>query len=247
MRTTLTAAVCALSAVTLAACSGTTSGKSGPDAQAIFPAAHSSAKHSPSAVPSPYPTAGRPTQSPGGVSSTSAAQRDVDRVLLTARQLGSGFVQAADAAPSALPCTPTAPPVDDQVRHVEKGNVVFVDDVAGEQVSEQIYVYSTVADAQRHERIVQAGLACARGVMQGARVRIAGPTDIHGKLAERNDTAQGWAVETAQVSGVLVAVRIHAVLVQFAVVAENGSAPDIDAKQVVETGLKNILRAVASS
>jgi hypothetical protein len=166
-------------------------------------------------------------------------------VLLTARQLGSGFVQASDAAPSALPCTPDTPPVDDQVRHVEKGNAVFVDDVAGVQVSEQIYVYSAVADAQRHERIVRAGLGCDHGTMQGAQVSIAGPSDIHSQLPERNDTAQAWVVKTAQVSGVLVAVRIHAVVVQFAVVAENGPSPDIDAEQVVETGLKNILSAVS--
>src|SRR6185312_1574833 len=142
MRTTLTVAICAVSAVTLAACSGTTDGSSGPGSHAIFPAAHSSATHSPSAVPSPYPTSARPTRSPAESSSTSASQRDVDRVLLTAHQLGSDFVRASDDAPSALPCTPSAPPVDDQIRHVEKGNVVFVDDVAGTQVSEQVYVYS---------------------------------------------------------------------------------------------------------
>lgn len=246
MRTTLFAAVCALSVVTLAACAGTTDGAGRPRAHAISPAAQTSSAHSSStALPSPYPTGGRSSQSPSGAPSTSAAQRDVDRVLLTAHQLGSGFVRAADDAPSALPCTPDAPPVDDQVTHVEKGNAVYVDDVAGVQVSEQIYVYSAVADAQRHERIVGAGLACAHGTMQGAPVNIAGPSDIHAQLPERNDTAQAWVVKTAQVSGVLVAVRIHAVMVQFAVVAENGTSPDIDAKQVVEAGLENILRAVS--
>jgi hypothetical protein len=175
------------------------------------------------------------------------AQRDVDRVLLTAAQLGPGFVRAANSAPSALPCTPDGAPVDDQVSHVEKGNIVFVDDVAGVQVSEQVYVYGTVADARRHEHVVHVGLACTHGTMQGAPVTIAGPSDVGARLSERHDTAEAWVVKTAQVSGVLVAVRIHAVVVQFAIVAENGSSPDLDAQHVVETGLKNILAAVARS
>ncbi|HEY2296088.1 MAG TPA: hypothetical protein VGH43_00050 [Jatrophihabitans sp.] len=139
---------------------------------------------------------------------------------------------------------PDAAPVDDQVSHVEKGDTVFVDDVAGVQVSEQVYVYGAVADARRHEHIVHVGLACAHGTMQGAPVTIAGPSEVGARLSERNDTAEAWVVKTARVSGVLVAVRIHAV-VQFAIVAENGCSPDLDARHVVETGLKNILTAGA--
>jgi hypothetical protein len=246
MRTTLSATICAagcaLTTFAATACSGTTHGVGGPRAHPVFPVAHTSAAHSPSAHPSPFPTAhasAEPTTSSPG------AQRDVDRVLLTADQLGSGFVRAADAAPAALPCTPGAPPVDDQVAHVEKGNTVFVDDVAGVQVSEQVYVYRGVSDALRHEHVVHAGLACSRGSMQGAQVDITGPTDVGAQLPERHDSAEAWVVKTAQVTGVLVAVRIHAVVVQFAIVAEDGAKPDLDAQHVVEVGLKNILRAVA--
>jgi hypothetical protein len=168
---------------------------------------------------------------------------DVRRVLLGAAEIGAGFVRADNDGPAPLPCTPHDPPVDDQVRHVEKGGVVYVNDVQGVQVSEQVYVYDSTAAAVRHQRIAEKGLACTHGTLDGRPITVLGPSDVRSQLRERSQAAEVWVVKTDQVSGALIAVRIHAVVIQFAVVAEKGASSNVDAKQVVETGLAKITAA----
>jgi hypothetical protein len=242
MRTTLTTVAVLATAVAVAACSSATAGSAHHPVR-VSPVAKTTAAPSsaPSSRPAPYPSpthSSHPTTSPTGNS-------DVERALLVASDLGDGFAAAAPDKPSSLPCTPDRPPVDDQVRHVEKGNAVFVDDIAAEQVSEQIYVYGSVADALRHQTIVTDGLACRHGTMGGAAVTVLGPSDVRRQLSQHPDAAKVWIVRTAQVSGALVAVRLHAVMVQFAVVAQNGNESQLNVKQVVEAGLTKIL-AVAN-
>jgi hypothetical protein len=174
---------------------------------------------------------------------TSAADAQVSALLLTAGEVGRGFLPAEDDPPSPLPCTPDRPAVDDQVHHVAKGGAVYVDDMAGLQFSEHIYVYRSVGDALRHERAVERGLACRTGRLPSGPVSIEGPVDVGAELAPRHDVAEAWSVHTAQVTGSLIAVRIHAVVVQFAFLARPDVTPTIDAKQVVVAGLKKLLAA----
>lgn len=243
MRATLTTVTVA-AAVVLAACSTATSGAPH-HVPRLSPAAHTTAASAPhasrSAPASPYPSA-TPT---AALTSTSSGASDVDRALLVASDLGAEFAAAEPDKPATLPCTPNRPPVDDQVRHVEKGNAVFVDDIAGEQVSEQIYVYGSTGDALRHENILEAGLGCRHGVLAGSAVTVLGPSDVRRQLSQRPDSAKVWIIRTDQVTGALVAVRLHAVMVQFAVVAQNGDEADLDVKKVVQAGLTKIL-AVAN-
>ncbi len=227
MRATLTAAVAIGAAVALTACSATTNGSTGNSHR-----------------PAPYPT--KTAASSSSPPPSLPADSHLERALLTARDLGRGFVRTQDDPPAALPCTPTAPPVDDQVRHVEKGGAVFVDDMGGVQVSEQVYVYGAVADAQRHESIDEAGLGCARGRLGTTPVKVTGPVDLRSRLGRRADSAHAWGVQTTQFSGALIAVRIHAVVVQFAIVAEAGSTAHIDAQQIVQTAVHKVFVAATN-
>jgi hypothetical protein len=239
MHAPLITGAAAAAAAALTACSTATSGTTH-HATRLSPAARTSAATH-TAAASPYPSStppADPVSTPGGGS-------DVDRALLVASDLGDGFAAAAPDKPASLPCKPDRPPVDDQVRHVEKGDAVFVDDIAGEQVSEQIYVYHSVAEALRHEAIVEAGLGCRHGTMGRSAVTVLGPSDVQRQLSQRPDSAKVWIVRTDQVSGALVAVRLHAVMVQFAVVAQNGNESQLDVKKLIEAGLTKIL-AVAN-
>ena len=251
MRSTLTAAAAALSALALAACSSATAGVAQRDPfRAHSPAPHAvrhtaaPASRTPaSSAPAPYPSTtapSRPVASSGASSGAPSGASDVDRALLVASDLGSGYAATTPDAPAALPCTPDRPPVDDQVRHVEKGNAVYVDDIAGSQVSEQIYVYRAPAQALRHQAVLDAGLSCRHGSLQGQPVTVLGPSDVRGQLRLHTDSAQVWIVHTGQFSGALVALRIHAVVVQFAVVARDGAESHLDVKKVVVAGLTKL-------
>ena len=192
--------------------------------------------------PAPYPSKAAAT----AASTAPAAQSGIERVLVTAHDLGRGFVRAQPDAPASLPCTPNDPPVDDQVHHVNKSDAVFVNDLGGVQVSEQVYAYGSVADARRHESIDEHGLACARGRFGTTPVTVTGPDDLHGRLGDYSDTAEAWGIKTARFSGAMIAVRIHAVMVQFAIVAETGSTANVDARHIVEVGVRKVLTAATT-
>lgn len=227
MRARLTAALGACAAVALTACS-TSSGDS------------ATGSHR----PAPYPS--RSTTPNMSASTAPSGESAVGHMLVTAHDLGRGFVSAQPDAPAALPCTPTDPTVDAQVHHIDKGEAVFVNDLGGVQVSEQIYVYGSISDAQRHESIDDRGLACAQGRLGSTPVTVSGPIDLHSRLGEYSDSAQAWGVKTARFSAAMVAVRIHAVVVQFAIVAETGAQSSIDTRQIVAAGVHKVLAAVAT-
>jgi hypothetical protein len=238
MRPVLTTVTALAAAAALAACSSATVGKG------AFATERPPASHSRSVTPAPFPSSTQvsPSAPPTSIAPNTVANA-VDAAMLAAGEIGPGFVPVPDDPPSPLPCTPNRPPVDDQIGHVEKGDVVFVDRSGTVQVSEQVYVYGSVAGAQRHQQIVETGLACRKGTLAGGggEVTVLGPTDVTAELTARNDKAEAWAVQTAQVSGALVQVRIHAVVVQFAVVAEPGATPTVDAEKIVEAGLAKLI------
>jgi hypothetical protein len=53
-------------------------------------------------------------------------------------------------------------------------------------------------------------------------------------------------VRTTQFSGTLIAVRIHAVMVQFAIVAQTGSNAQFDARQIVRTAVHKLVVAATN-
>jgi hypothetical protein len=227
MRASLTAAVAVGAAVALTGCSSTTGGSAGNSHRAA-----------------PYPT--KTAASSSSPAPSPSADTHLDRALLTSHDLGRSFVRTQNDPPAALPCTPTAPPVDAEVHHIEKGAAVFVDDMGGVQVSEQVYVYGAVADAQRHESIDEAGLRCARGRLGTTAVKVTGPVDLRSRLGQPADSARAWGVTTTQFSGALIAVRIHAVMVQFAIIAQTGSTAQIDAQQIVRTAVHKLVVAATN-
>jgi len=228
MRARLTAALAAGAAVALTACSTSSSDSAtGPNRPAPYPSRSGAAAAS-------------------SVSTPPVDESAIGQVLVTAHDLGRGFVRAQPDAPAALPCTPNDPPVDDQVRHVDKGDAVFVNDLGGVQVSEQVYVYGSVGDAQRHESIDERGLGCEHGRFGSTPVTVTGPIDLHSRLGQYSDSAEAWGVKTARFSGAMIAVRIHAVVVQFAIVAETGARASVDARQIVAAGVHKVLAAAAT-
>jgi hypothetical protein len=225
MRASVTAALAAAAAVALTACSTSPSGSADGSTR-----------------PAPYPSAAAasvPATATGG-------DPAIERLMVGARDLGRAFVRAQPDAPAALPCTPNDPPVDDQVPHVGKGNAVYVDDLGGVQVSEQVYVYGSAHDAERHQSIDERGLDCARGTMGSTLVTVDGPVDLRGRLGGHCDSAQAWGVRTSRFSGALVAVRVRAVMVQFAIVAETGAKASVDVQRVVRDGVQKVLTVAGS-
>lgn len=240
MRTALTALTAVAAAAALTACSSATAGSAQHPGRPVQPSqAAQTSTATVSKHPTPYPSSA-PAPDPSSTPRTASGTSDVDQALLAASDLGRDFAAGAPDEPSSLPCTPDRPPVDEQVHHVEKGDAVYVDDLAGTQVSEQIYVYRTPGEAVRHQSILEAGLSCRRGSMQGRPVTLLGPTDVRRQLRLHTDSAQVWIARTGQVSAALVALRIRAVVVQFAVVAEDGAESNLDVKKVVVAGLTKL-------
>jgi hypothetical protein len=72
-------------------------------------------------------------------------------------------------------------------------------------------------------------------------IDVEGPTDVASVLTPRVDKAEAWAIKSGKITGTLVLVRLHAVLVEFAFEAYNHPNVKIDAKQILETALAKII------
>lgn len=208
---------------------------------ACSPAPTHGAHRSLSPVAAPYPStrpaASRPVA--GGLADRTG------HLLIGAADLGPGYGRATAGAPMALACTPGAPTVDDRLAHVSKAAVAYVDDVAGVQVGEQIYVYPDRAGAREHEQLLAAGLACAHGTIRATghqtAVTVTGPADLHQQLAVHNDAAQRWGLDSDRFGEQLIVVRTGPVVVQVTVVTEPGTTPQLDVVQIVEASVSKVL------
>jgi hypothetical protein len=247
------AAIAGMVATALLAGCATTTGGTGRGTSAPTPSAPATARSLPSlpsisTVPStPISSApvsvpvSAPVSSPAASGSSTPA--DVARVLLIPSDIHHGFQSSSDSSSpdGPLPCTPNDPPVDQQVPPSEKGSAEFVKPSARLQINEEIDVYSGVPDARRAQRITEHGLACSHGTVSGVAIDIQGPTDISSVLTPHLDKAEAWAIKSGKITGTLVLVRIHAVLVEFAFEADNNPNVKIDAKQILETALAKII------
>ena len=250
------AATAALSiAAVLAGCATSTAGKG---THGALPVPRSSSVSSSRGLPQPSPSVAPPTapSSPGPSSPAPSASlppsapssgvpADVAKVLLTAAEIGHGFVETGTDTTSSepYPCTPSAPPVDTAEPPTKTGTVEFSKSSVQLGITEQVSMYADLTHAQHAEGLVEAGLACSRGTLPGGQsVKITGPTDISTDLTAHVDGAQAWSIQAGATVGALVQVRIKAVLVHFAFIAANKKHPGaIDVKQILETGIAKVI------
>ncbi len=101
-------------------------------------------------------------------------------------------------------------------------------------------VHALARRPRRHQAILEAGLACRHGSLQAQPVTVLGPSDVRSQLRLHTDSAQVWSVHAGQFGGALVALRIHAVVVQYAVIARDGAGSRPDVKKVVVAGLTKL-------
>jgi hypothetical protein len=166
-------------------------------------------------------------------------------VLLSAAEIGHGFAETGTESTSSdpYPCTPNDPPVDEAVPPTDTGTADFAKTSPQLVITEQVAVYADLSHAVQAQQLTDAGLACAHGtVAQGQQIDITGPTDISSDLTVHLDSAEAWDIRAGSTVGVLVQLRIHAVMVHFAFVAANKKhAGAVDVKQIVETGIAKVI------
>jgi hypothetical protein len=179
------------------------------------------------------------------VSSESAAPADIQRVLLTAGDIRSrGFTATPDNSVTTqpAPCTPNDPPIDQQVPSLEHGGVDLHNSSAQADVDEQVAVYDTLDSALKVQAAVERGFSCPSGQLGGGqKIKITGPQDLSTIITPRVSKAEGWSIKTAGIKGSLVLVRLNRVLVQFAFLAQKGTNPKINGKQILDTGLAKVI------
>jgi hypothetical protein len=255
MRALTTAVVALIAGGVIAACSTTTGGTGTHSPVPTPPTPTSSSRGiapppSASALPTAPPSSVSPPSSsvPSLVPSSAPASgvpADVSRVLLSAAEIGHGFVATGTESTSndPYPCTPNAPPVDEAVPPSETGTADFAKASSQLVITEQVAVYADLSHAVSAQQLTDAGLACAHGTLaQGQRIDITGPTDISAALTAHVDNAEAWDIRAGATVGALVQVRIHAVMVHFAFVAANKKHPgNIDVKQILETGIAKVI------
>ena len=250
MRALTTAAVALIAGGAIAACSATTAGTG---THSPVPRPPSSSAESSRGLPPPPSATVVPTAPPSSVPLSSSVPSsappsgiptDVSRVLLSAAEIGHGFVQTGTETTSSdpYPCTPNDPPVDEAVPPTETGTVDFGKASARLAITEQVSVYPDLSHAEHAEQLTEAGLACSEGTLSGGEsIKIKGPTDLSSSLTANVDKAEVWDIRSGSTEGALVQVRIHAVLVHFAFVAVNNKHPKLNATQILETGIAKVI------
>jgi hypothetical protein len=234
---TVTVLVALGAAAALAACSSSTSGSG---AGSGSPAAPTSAASQPVSTPAPASSAPAPSSAPA---SASAPANTLSALLLTSADLGTGFVQAQSNPPGPLPCTPTQPPVTEQVHNVGYADAVFVKQAGGPlQFEETVYAYGTTDDAIKHQQIDEQGLACSSGTVSGTKITIAGPTDLQSSLTAHTEKAEAWSVGNATIKGALVIARLaNNAVVELSFLAAANVTPPNNIPQLIDKALAKVI------
>jgi hypothetical protein len=168
------------------------------------------------------------------------------QALLTAAEVGPGFVTDAytpDAPSDPTPCgTPSAAATVPPAVHV--GTVIAQPDTQ-QLLQEQIMVYTDATEAGEAFQAGSAGLACPSGTVHfddgtSDTLDISGPVDVTSDVG--GDQASVWQVQATDIQGVLVAVRLKAALVVFQFVAP-AAASNLEPAplDVVKAGVEKVV------
>lgn len=234
---TLTFAV--LTATAVAACSSTSNGN--PTTGPSSPPAQSTAQ-------SPAPSASSfPSSSSQSVPSGGLTQARAQAALLTAAEVGGGFVQTqTDDTDTPLPCTPNDPPLSQAFPPNLKVQADFGGLDGKALFSEEI---ESFADTDTVAQVIAAGehgLSCGTTTVSGTQVKIEGPTDLTAQVQVPVDKVEAWSVTSSALNASLVIAQIGTQLVVFSF----GAAPSVetsklpDAATLIRTGLAKVNAAL---
>jgi hypothetical protein len=216
------AAVVAVAALALSACSSTSNGT---PTNAPSPTGQAPSSAS---TPTGFPSSSSSAPTTGGLSEAQATA-----ALLTAAEVGGGFSQTqSDDSDTPLPCTPNEPTLSQQFPPDVKVQVDFASAAGNALISEEI---ETFADADAVAQVVAAGeqgLSCGTTTVGGTRVKIDGPTDVTSKIQVPVDKAEAWVVKSAPLNASLIIVQTGQQLVVFSF----GAPPSVDTTKLPDPG-----------
>jgi len=208
------AAVVAVAALALSACSSTSNGTptNAPSATGQAPSSAS--------TPTGFPSSSSSAPSTGGLSEAKATA-----ALLTAAEVGGGFTQTqSDDSDTPLPCSPNEPTLSQRFPPDVKVQVDFASASGNALISEEIETY---ADTDTVAQVVAAGeqgLSCGTTTVGGTQVKIDGPTELTSQLQVPVDKAEAWVVKSSALNASLIIVQKDQQLVVFSF----GAAPSVD-------------------
>lgn len=240
MRISVPAAVLAVAALTLSACSSSSNGT-----PTVAP---TSAGSTSSAASTPSPT-GFPSSSSSSASTTGGlTEAQATAALLTAGEIGGGFsATPPDNSPDTpLPCTPNNPPLSTQFPPQVKVQSDFTGLNGKALFSEEIETY---ADSSTVTAIIAAGeqgLACGKATVNGVKVKIVGPTDLTTQVGTPVTKAEAWSLTSSAINAGLIIAQLG----QNVVVFSFGADPSVDssqlpdAEQIVTTGIAKLAAAL---
>jgi hypothetical protein len=200
-RRTIIGALAAVAALGIAGCSSSGSGQ---------PSTTSATTSAASALPT-APLTGAP--------SGSLTQAQANDALLSASDVGSGFVQGlVDSKDDPLPCTPHDKPLDEQVRPTVKAETAFSNSGNTAQLDEEVTAYADVATAEKAVAAGEKGLSCPTATVtassgQSLKFTLSGPTDLSNALHADPHTIESWTIKTAGAEVDLVVARLGSQLV----------------------------------
>lgn len=174
----------------------------------------------------PAPAATNPatsaSPSPTSVAPTSEdPTEDLKRALLTAADIGPGFVEGVWQPPDPNEPSPCGKPsASAQFPNAIRIGAEFA---KGQdlRLTQGINVFADTATAKAAYAAGVDGLSCAQATVGGQPVTIGAPTDVTAGVG--GETATGWTIKAAGLDGVLIAVQAEQAVLTFTFLALGGA------------------------
>jgi hypothetical protein len=233
------AAVVAVAALVLSACSSTSNGT--PTSAASPTGQVPSSASTPTGFP-PSSSTSSTAPSSGGLTEAQA-----QAALLTAAEVGSGFVQTqTNDIDTPLPCKPDDPPLSHQFPPAAKVDVDFGGAGGKALFSEEIETFDDAGTIAQVIAAGEKGLGCKTATVSGTKIAIEGPTDLTSDISVPVDKAEAWVVTSTALHASLVIVAMNTQLVVFSFTGD----PSVDDSQLpdpptlITTGLRKVQAAL---
>lgn len=166
-------------------------------------------------------SSGPPSGPPSG-----PEQRRAVAALLTAAEIGHGFVQhPSETSRSPLPCTPNEPPLSTRYPALARADATSTTTDQKAQLAEEVIVYGSRATAAQSLAAGVHGLSCktARVNVSGTTVtyHIVGPGDLTHRVGVQVDRSLAWSITAAGLQMTLWVTQLGNKLVVLTFAAES--------------------------
>jgi hypothetical protein len=199
-------------------------------------------KTSQSSTPTRSASSGTPTTAQ--VTSESPASGGLAAALLTAAEVGTGYRLGTDQTDgnSALPCTPSAPPLFTQAPPKDKANHNFQNTGDTVEISEVVASYADDTGATKAFTTGSAGFTCSSGTIGGQKVTIVKRTD-GAPAGSSLDGLRAWDFATTELKGTAILVRAGSKLIGLTFVASPTAAAGVPVGDITERAATKVLQA----